>query len=118
MNCPACLDGELKPIETRDGDEYYCCPECCAKYTCLSDILKEYKLSVIQEDAPSGERRSSHSERSEVAVQRFVHTCCPFCGVRKTGHSLRCHIQACSMRNKPMDRKEKYALRQSTTAKP
>lgn len=25
---------------------------------------------------------------------------CPFCGVRKTGHPLRCHIQACSMRNK------------------
>ena len=25
---------------------------------------------------------------------------CPFCGVEKRGHALRCHIQACSMRNK------------------
>ena len=35
---------------------------------------------------------------------------CPFCGVMKRGHSLRCHVQACSARNKPTGGKDALAM--------
>jgi hypothetical protein len=35
---------------------------------------------------------------------------CPFCGVMKRGHSLRCHVQACSARNKPTGGKDALGM--------
>ena len=29
-----------------------------------------------------------------------VRAFCPFCGIRKEGHALRCHVQACSKRDR------------------
>ena len=33
-------------------------------------------------------------------MNALVRTFCPFCGVRKEGHALRCHVQACSKRDR------------------
>jgi len=35
---------------------------------------------------------------------------CPFCGVRKVGHSLRCHVQACSKRDRETGGKDALAM--------
>lgn len=35
---------------------------------------------------------------------------CPFCGVEKRGHALRCHIQACSARNKKTGGKDALGM--------
>lgn len=35
---------------------------------------------------------------------------CSFCGVMKRGHSLRCHVQACSARNKPTGGKDALGM--------
>jgi hypothetical protein len=35
---------------------------------------------------------------------------CPFCGVEKRGHALRCHIQACSSRNKKTGGKDALGM--------
>jgi len=31
---------------------------------------------------------------------------CPYCSVKKQGHSLRCHIQSCSQRNETIARQK------------
>ena len=90
--------------------------ECCYR---VADANQPhvYNGTGMQRRTPQMTFREGAKRMSD-NVDLVVRTFCPFCGVRKTGHSLRCHIQACSMRNKPMDRKEKHALSKSTTAKP
>ncbi len=47
----------------------------------------------------------------------WVETKCPYCGISKSGRSLRCHIQACSMRNEAITRKVKHENRKSEITK-
>ena len=44
------------------------------------------------------------------AKRKAANGLCPYCGIKKRGHPLRCHIQACSARNKPITRKSRSEL--------